>query len=182
MLPEDFNEPRKNAKIFNTKEAWKPKEWSPHYEEIVAMSCTGVSNKYLAEKFNYHEVHISNILNTPQAKALKQIILAKMREAQTEAKIPERIAELQVAALDIMREVLINRKDELVKESPFAMLDRSMKVLAGVGVFKGEHQQTTINQHNKIEINQTLQMALVKTIEKADEAKRLHDGNNKSGD
>jgi hypothetical protein len=172
MLPEQLDVERKNSAIFKNKQKWQMQKWLPHYEQIVALSCTGVSNKYLADKFDYTPVHISNILNTPQAKQIKQVILEKARAVTLESDIPERIERIKDAALSVVEEVMIRRREELTLESPFAMLDRAQKVLAGVGLMRTEGGISV----GKIEINETLQLALVDTIKKADEAHRLHSG------
>ncbi len=40
---------------------WVPKTWLPMYEEMVALSCAGRSNKTIAEKFGYTEQWLGEI-------------------------------------------------------------------------------------------------------------------------
>ena len=113
---------------------WIPKKWRPEYERIVAMSAAGFSNKQIAKDVGFTPVHVSNILNLPQATDLMERIVAKMRE-RTLVDIPstlQRIAEKGVQRL----ETAMNN-DDLFEKSPFAVIDRAMEVVKGLNHLKG---------------------------------------------
>jgi hypothetical protein len=175
-FPEDYDQPRalsisrkSGRPIFRKTTKWRPKTWKPYHEQIVLLHCLGRTNISLAEEFKRSAVHISNILNSPQGVALKKQIFTRVR-ASTLATIPQRLDSLTDAAIEICEEVMIKRRDDIIERSPLALLDRSMKILQGVGKLKGDESvhSTTIN------MNINNQIALVKGLEKANLARQLH--------
>jgi hypothetical protein len=113
---------------------WVAKKWQPEYERMVAYSALGRSNKEIALMMKYTPEHVSNVLNLPQAKELKDKILAKMRERTLEdvPTLLKKVAQKTAERLD----TLIN-DDELFAKSPLAIIDRGMEVMKGTGYLKG---------------------------------------------
>lgn len=109
---------------------WRPKRWEPVYEQIVLLSIVGRSNKALAEMFGYTEQHICNILHTPEAALTRAAILERMHERQLES-IPAKLEATAVKAIDRIHNVIHN--DDLFEKSPFAVVDKSFKVLEAAG-------------------------------------------------
>lgn len=115
---------------------WEPKEWLPVYEAIVTLSCTGLySNEEVGKRFGYGKQQVSNILNTPQAKKLKQQLAEKVR-SENSTTIADRIAQINDSALKHV-EFVMNRQSEDFK-NPLAIFDRSRKWLQDSGVLKSD--------------------------------------------
>lgn len=154
---------------------WIPKKWRPEYERVVAMSAAGMSNKQIAANVGFTPVHVSNILNLPQATDLMERIVAKMRE-KSMVDIPntlQRIAEKTALRL----ESVIN-DDDLFEKSPFAVIDRGMDVLKGLNHLKGGGNgspgNTTIVNGNAMIVSSDQADALSEGLRKRNEVKRLH--------
>lgn len=113
---------------------WVAKKWQPEYERMVAYSAMGWSNKKIAETLKYTPEHVSNVLNLPQAKELKDKILAKLRERTLEdvPSILKKVAQKTAERL----ETILN-DDDLFEKSPFAVIDRGLDVMKGIGHLKG---------------------------------------------
>jgi hypothetical protein len=152
---------------------WVPKTWLPMYEEMVALSCAGRSNKTIAEQFDYTEQHISTILNCPKAKMVRREMLEFLRKS-VESRMEERVRDLQDVALKRLTEVLTN--DSLFSASPFAVVDRGLKVLQGTGVLRTEAVAGSggIHAKNAIFIGSEAADTIREGLKAADEAKRLH--------
>lgn len=154
---------------------WIPKKWRPEYERVVAMSAAGMSNKQIATNVGFTPVHVSNILNLPQATELMERIVAKMREKSL-VDIPntlQRIAEKTAVRLE---SVLNN--DELFEKSPFAVIDRGMDVLKGLNHLKGGGNGAPVgnvtNIQNAMIVSADQADALSEGLRKRNEVKRLH--------
>lgn len=149
---------------------WQPKEWLPIYEAIVALSCTGLSNEAVGARFGYGKQQVSNILNTPQGKKLKEIIAQRIRDSNT-ATIAERVTALHEKALERVEFVIGN--DEFFEKHPLAIFDRSFAVLKS-GVLK---DQNPVNQFPGIGAGQTtnIEKAVFMTVS-PDAAKQMNDG------
>lgn len=113
---------------------WEAKKWRPEYERAVAYSALGKSNIEIAKLLNYTTVHVSNVLNLPLAKELKQKIMDRMRERTLED-VPSILQ--NVARKTAERLQTIVNDDELFAKSPFAVIDRGLDVLKGVGHLRG---------------------------------------------
>lgn len=152
---------------------WAPKKWQPMYEEMVALSCAGRSNKTIAEKFGYTEQHISTILNCPKAKMVRRDMLELLRKS-VESRMEERVKDLQDVALKRLTQVLTD--DRLYEASPFAVVDRGLQVLKGTGVLRSEAAAGSggINAKNAIFIGGEAADAIREGLKAADEARRLH--------
>ncbi len=108
------------------KKRWNPKEWKPEYEAIVALSCTGLAHTIIAERYGYTPIHIGNIVNCEYGKALRAIILAKLRSDVSLA-TPDLIKDTQAKAVERIHAVLNN--DILAENNPLAIFDRSLKYM-----------------------------------------------------
>lgn len=148
---------------------WTPKEWTPLYETITFESCFGLSNVQLAEKYNYSAQQISNILNTPQAKQLKNYLTEKIR-AQMLADVEKNQDVLVAAAQENIKAVLTDK--ELAAKSPFAMMKASMDYMKGVGkMIDSEKKQET---HNTFIMSDKAAEKLMDGLNKAMDVKKLH--------
>jgi len=159
---------------------WQPKTWQPEYETIVALSATGMANTELAVKFGYTKEHISNILSTDEARAIKKLMVSNLRDKANEsiASRLERIAEKTVDRL----EQLLTEEDRFDK-SPLSILDRGLDVLRSQGHLK---TSTQLNNPNTIpgvgggNVFNTLVLpagnaaTLVEGMNKANEVAQLH--------
>lgn len=112
---------------------WRPKEWTPIYEQIVILSAMGHSNKQLAETFKYSPQQISNIVCTPEAKLTRRRVLESLQQ-KAEDGIPTRLSVLADKATQRIAQVL--HDDALFERSPFAVVDRGLSLLRGVGKLK----------------------------------------------
>src|SRR6266850_7034341 len=74
----DENRAARRARIHRPK--WKPKRWHPVYEEIVLLGALGYANTEIAREKGFTKEHVSNVLNTPQAKMIQAIILKQMEK------------------------------------------------------------------------------------------------------
>lgn len=163
---------------------WQPKRWKPEYEKIVALSAAGHGNKDIVvimatyHNIEYTKEHISQILNTPQAEEFREMVVKKMRENTLED-LPKMLANVQMKALKRVDEILSN--DDHVDKSPFALMDRALDVLKGVGVMKGAGGSggvnlTINNQQNNSNVNLAPEIAerLATGLDKANEVARIH--------
>lgn len=160
------------------KKRWEPKEWRPEYESIVALSCTGLSNVEIGERYGYTKEHISNILNTAAAKKLREIITKNIRDKNTES-IAERVAVLQEKAFSRIEKVI--ESDNVAENSPLAMFRASMEVLKGTGMMRPDgsvHQTTNIAiqqvNNNTLQVGKDFLDDLNKGIELADHIQEIH--------
>jgi len=166
--------PRKNAKL--PEKRWNPTDWRPEYEQVLAMTCRGLSNIYIAEKFNLTPQHISNIINSEQGKLIQKEFIQGIRQFQVEQG-EELIGGIQNKAIQRIQEMFEN--DELAQESPFGVHDRAVGFLKAIGKFQSEkvveNQTTTINNTTILK-QETVLNQLNIGLGKANEARRLNSG------
>jgi hypothetical protein len=157
---------------------WIPKKWRPEYERVVAMSAAGMSNKQIAASVGFTPVHVSNILNLPQATDLMERIVAKMRE-KSMVDIPSTLQRVAEKAAQRLESVINN--DELFEKSPFAVLDRGMDVIKGLNHLKGGGNGAPGNvthvHGNAMIVSSDQADALSEGLRKRNEVKRLHSPN-----
>lgn len=148
---------------------WEPKKWTPVYDKMVALSCTGASNKYIAEQFGYSDQQVCDILNSPQAQIVNELIRKQVFKA-AEKNILHSLGVASDAAASNIKKVLTN--SELLEKHPFQMVDRSIAFLKGVGRLNdsdGEKKAgPTIVLNNQIAIN------LMNGLKEANEAAKMH--------
>lgn len=126
---------RRKARLLRPR--WAPKEWHPVYEEVVLLALLGYSNTAIAEEKGFTVQHISNIINTPHAKIIKEITLKQMEKKRAES-FEDRVAKMVDKGLSRMEETLNN--DELAAKNPLGVFDRAMSLMKGVGKMKAEEQ------------------------------------------
>ncbi len=159
---------------------WIPKEWRPEYEAIVALSCTGLGNEEVGRRFGYGKQQVSNILNTPQARKMRELINIRLREANTNT-LAERMDRMNDAALKHVEYILTTPTEAF--KNPMAIFDRSLAFLKSSGVVRGESVQQSQNVTN---IQQNIKTAMIlphsstnllsEGLNKANEVMILHDG------
>jgi len=108
--------PRKGEERSARITKWVPNEWTPVYEQIVSLACMGVSQKRIAEQFNYTTVMISKICCTPQAKIIRRRVLQQLIEKNKEFQ-EERFDKAKVQAMERISSVL--EDDNLFEAEPF---------------------------------------------------------------
>lgn len=152
------------------KKRWQPKKWEPIYDAMVALSCTGLSNKAIAERFKYTPQQVSNILNSDQAKVIKGLVTKNIRDTAVEDNAA-RLTRLEQVALKNIEGVLTN--SELLERNPLALYDRSLAFLKGTGKMEGEQPKNVQNTTN-VMIGSDLVSKLISGIEKSNEAALMH--------
>lgn len=157
--------------VLNQRKRWIPKRWDVHHEQMVLLSCAGVSNIAIAERFGYTPQAISMILNTPQAKTIKELVKVQSRKQLMET-FTDRMEVLQERALSNIEKVI--NDDELLEKSPFSVVDRSMQLLKGVGKLIGEGATINNNSQTVNVIGEAAVNRLAEAIEKSNQVQRLH--------
>jgi hypothetical protein len=169
----------RGAKAFKR---WEPKTWLPIYEAIVALSCTGLSNEEVGKRFGYGKQQVSNILNTPQGKKLREIIANRIREANL-LTLEDRMAFIQANALKNIEGVLADETGIIAEKAPLALFDRSLAFLKASGALKGDNPIPPAGQSqlvgnakqvNVMVISQEAKALLSEGLSKAQEVKQLH--------
>lgn len=148
------------------------------------MSAAGLSAKEIVllmathHNIRYTKEHVSQILNTPQAEEFRELIVKKMR-ANTLNDLPKLMGQIQMKALGRVKEILDN--DDHVTNSPFALMDRCLDVLKGVGVMKGAAGVGGVNvnvnmQQNNSQMNVPAELVerLSTGLDKANQVAELH--------
>ncbi len=150
---------------------WRPKEWTPVYEQIVVLSCgMNRSNKDLGEMFGFTPQHISNILSTPEASLVRRRVLETLRE-KVDGGLPQRLNDLADKATQRVAQVLYD--DILFERSPFAVVDRSLTVLRGVGKLKTSEEARS-ETNNVLILTGEAASEIKEGLKKAREAREKH--------
>lgn len=148
---------------------WRPKKWEALYEQMVILSTLGKSNVEIGAHFGYTPQHVSNVLNSPEAALTRRRILEVLRETAHQG-IDQSMKDLEEQSITRLKQVMYN--DELFEKSPFAVVDRGLQVLKGVGRFKTAEGGTNIGRAVFIDVETA--KVLREGIARADEAKRLN--------
>lgn len=168
-VPElENNRARRAARINRPK--WAPKQWHPVYEEVVLLDALGYKNKVIAEMKGFTPEHVSNILNTPQAKVIKQIVIKRMEQKREET-IDQRLENVTNRAMARIEEAMNN--DELAAKNPLGVFDRAIVVLKATNKIKDAPQ--TVNNNTMI-VSDEAMAQLQKAVSLSDEVKQLHAG------
>jgi len=147
---------------------WVPKKWLPIYDQMVALHCLGLSNKAIAERFDYSDQQVCNILGTEQAKIIKALAHKKvMSELEDTA---DKLKRIEMAAVANIERVITDAS--LLESKPLAIYDRSIKVLEGIGKLKGN--ESLASQTNIFNISAEHSKSLIDGMTKANEAAILH--------
>lgn len=159
---------------------WEPKNWLPIYEAIVALSCTGLSNEEVGKRFGYGKQQVSNILNTPQGKKLRELIANRIREMNL-VTLEDRLGFIQANAFKNIDSVIADEDGSIRERAPLALFDRSLAFLKSSGALKGDQptlpatnplvgNAKTVNVVLSPEANQLLREGL----SKAKEVEEIH--------
>lgn len=161
---------------------YQPKRWHPEFDLIVFASFSGQTNKEIGDKFGYTEVHISNILCSPQAEEVRKKLKVKV-EAGIEGTIEQRFKGISEKALQRIENFISN--DEIAIKSPFLFVDRAFRAaqIAGISQEKNGNSgaKVDINVQNNTQINQTnvgneVIDRIALALEQSNEVTRLHAG------
>lgn len=126
--------PRKGLKFRErTKERWQPAEWRPEYVEIVSLSCSGMSNKMIAELKSLTPQQISNILNTEEGKTLRTFVRDKWMN-DLKSSVPENITGIQAKAFKVINAIL--EDEDVKKRNPISLLREAANLLKGIGTLR----------------------------------------------
>lgn len=168
-VPElEENRARRAARINRPK--WEPKKWHPVYEEIVLLDCLGYKGVVIAEMKGLTPQHVSNVLNTPQAKMIREITIKRMQQKR-ELTIEQRLEAVTDRAMSRIEEVVNN--DELAAKNPLGLFDRAITVLKATNKIK---EAPTGPVTNNMIVSDAAMDKLLKAVEKSDQVKALHSG------
>lgn len=149
---------------------WQPKKWEAMHEQMVILSTLGRSNVDIARMFGYTPQHIANVLTTPQADICRRRVLDNLRESAVK-QIDGSLEDLADQSLVRLKQVMYD--DDLFEKSPFAVVDRGISVLRGVGKLRAE-SSPGMNVKNALFMAKEDAAALLEGMKAADEAKRLN--------
>jgi len=112
---------------------WEPKTWKPRYDMVVYKHCLGYDNNRIATETGLHFQTVSNILGSLQGRARVKIIQDKLL-TNVNADLGQRL--MNVAEKFMAKIERVAEDEELFTKSPFAVIDRGLQVLKGVGHLK----------------------------------------------
>jgi hypothetical protein len=150
---------------------WRPKKWHVMYDQIVALDTIGKSRDEIAKLFGYTPQHVSNIVNCPEAAITRGRLLEQLNARSVE-KLSASLETLAVQAKKRLAQVLYD--DDLFERSPFAVVDRGLTVLAGVGRLKTKAEASKMNVERAIIFTSDDAKAIQESLKKADIARKLH--------
>lgn len=163
------NRTRRAARILRPK--WNPKKWHPVYQEVVLLSCMGMSNKAIAIEKGFTKEHVSNILRTPQAEIIRQLTIKKM-EQKHELTLEQRFERLANRALDRVENVM--EDDQLFEKNPLGVFDRAIVVLKGTNKIKSEETKTPNGPQPGMVVSEDVALKLVDALAMSDRVAALH--------
>jgi hypothetical protein len=157
---------------FRVLRKWQPGVWLPEYEMIVAESCKGRSNEDIANQYNFTPQHISNILNTEEARAIKQEVVKAIRSKSLEL-MKVQYSEIEEKSISNIHEVL---HESVTAENMFGMFDRSIVALKGLGKLQEEAKAGVVNNNttNVMVINNGQETAITKGLKDLVDIATLH--------
>lgn len=143
----------RRVKLDRISPRWEPKDWKPHYDEIVVLACHGVSNIVIAERYQLTPQQVSNILNTDTGKEKIAETRKKHLEKLSET-IGGRLENISVRAVDVIEQVLSNENTvkDLAANSPLSLISSMMGVLKATGKVKDSNERTS-NSPANVNIN-----------------------------
>lgn len=127
------------------KTAWVPKKWRPEYERMLAYSVLGHSNKMIAQELGYTKEHVSTILNMPEAEEMRIMVLGKMRGTVVKS-VTDNLKEIVEKGAKLLNDSFDD--PEIVKKSPFQLIDRSLDVMKGLGHLRGGGNGSSVTVNN----------------------------------
>lgn len=187
LLNEVISESSVEVAVAEKKEKWEPKEWRPEYQLIVILSTANYTGdqivEIMAEKYNYSvtKQHVSNILNTDRAKEIKAEILGRVIE-KTQKTVEENLELMEQLAASRLVEML--QRDDLMKDNPFSVADRSIKILEGRSRLKTASDRVPPNnqQNNFFNLPPEVLARINNGLNKAQQVQELHGNKYGSGE
>ena len=159
---------------------WRPLKWRPEYDRVAAYSACGKSNIWIAQQLGFTPQHVSNLLQMPEAVALIDKIQKKFQESAIES-IPNVMLELAEQSVRRLKSVMFN--DDLFERNPFAIVDRGLDILKGIGHLRGggngalQPSSAITNIGQQIIVTPSQYDSITQGLEKVAEVKKLHAGN-----
>lgn len=144
-----------------------PKRWTPKHDMVVSLHIIGKYNKDIAEIVGFHEIHIGNILDSPQAKAIIDNARVKIHNNTS-----DRIKDIQEMAMSHIHNFV---KDEhnLQAKSPFNFIAQTVNIAKGVGTLKDSSGVAGINNSNNTVNNVIITVEAADRLGKALELSKL---------
>lgn len=130
--------------------SFRVKEWQPWMTEVVVLHASGMSIPELMHRFDRSKTHLSNLLNTSQAKEIVEK-LQRSALSSTVENIPARMSALRQKALQNMENIIEDKEGILQKTSPFAFLEANRKVFETLA--KNDAPQTPAAQTTNVQQN-----------------------------
>ncbi len=149
---------------------WRPRKWDVVYDQIVVLDTLGKPQKEIAELFGYTVQHISNIVNCPEAKITRGRLLEQLQKSAVD-KLGTDLEVIAVQAKKRLAQVMYD--DDLFQRSPFAVVDRGLTVLTGVGKLKPRGDGGT-KIERAIILSSDDAKQIRESLDKADVARQLH--------
>jgi hypothetical protein len=152
------------------KKKWEPKQWRPEYDIIIAYRVRGVSNEDIAKKMGFTKEFVSLIANLPKGKERYEQ-LCNLIKQKMEGSIVEDLEYIAKKTAQRLREVVDD--DEMFKKSPFAIIDRGMDAIKGLGYLKtsGGNSGTQIGT---LVITKDQKSDLLEGLDKLQQIKEIH--------
>ncbi len=148
--------------------AYKLVRWKPVYDSIVSEHILGKSNKYIAEKFDYTEVSISNILRSEEARKMIYEATKHIRQATNDAAAKQADLQVEINTKILERTKEFIEKNELASNSPFAFMEMLMKINNPVKPISAQQPNSpTLIQVNNNNINATVKPEQLERMNKA---------------
>lgn len=152
---------------------WEPKKWKPQYEIICGLHANGMSNIEIADKAGRTPQQISNILCCEQGKRVIAEITAALHKKNTQT-LPEMYAEIAQKTARLTLKLFDN--EDVVQKSPFALIDRGLRVSEGAGKLKRGNDGVNIGNATINALPPALIERMSEALEKAQVVKELHSG------
>jgi len=150
---------------------WEPKDWKPLYEQIILLSISGRNNKDIALLVKRTPAMVGMVLRSQAAKKRQSELLENVRETIF-AGIDEKIAEATVAGADRIHTVMTDKA--YFEATPFAVVDRAMKLLQSSGNLSVNEKAAQLNVDKMLVLQGDQTSDLVKGLLEANEVQRMH--------
>lgn len=154
---------------FTKRERWQPKKWEAMHEQMVIMSALGRSNVEIAKTFGYSAQQVCNILASDEATIVRARTLDTLRKTAVK-QLDGALEDLATQSIIRMKEVMYD--DDLFTKSPFAVVDRGLAILRGVGKLRADGASSAAPR--TIVMSTEDAAAIAAGLKVADEAKRLN--------
>lgn len=134
------------------KARYVPKKWLPEFNQVVFdyIAVPGVTYEELGKKYGYTAIHIGNIINSPQAKAIQESVangIIKLNQDNVTVKLSE------IAAKSVERIHSFIHDEHLFSVSPFAFIDKTIAIRKSIGIAEVEKDKGGIVNNNTLVIS-----------------------------